>query len=201
MLDEFPATSVLSMPPGMRFAWEVMTPDEEMDLVALMEGSGLRYYAADPDNPRSSTSYGWKYDFRDDSFIACAPIPDGLKSLAAKAAAFAGIAAEDLAECLLNRYEEGAIIQWHLDKPVWEHVIGVSLGSATDMRFRKPLADGHAYATARLDPRSLYLLSGEARWTYQHSLPPMEGTRWSITFRSFSQEGLRLLDRAGERLG
>jgi alkylated DNA repair protein (DNA oxidative demethylase) len=45
-----------------------------------------------------------------------------------------------------------------------------------------------------LAPRSMYLLAGDARYVWQHSLPPMQGTRWSITFRSFSAEGLRRLE-------
>jgi hypothetical protein len=47
-----------------------------------------------------------------------------------------------------------------------------------------------------LPPRSIYLLTGEARLAYQHSLPPAEGRRWSITFRSFSPEGMAMRERA-----
>lgn len=183
-----------STPPGLKLAYEIMTPREEAELIELTQASGLSYYAYDAANPRSSTSYGWKYDFSTDGFVACAPLPEGLRALAETAAAFAGVAPGDLAECLLNRYEPGAIIQWHVDKPVWEHVVGVSLGAAAVMQFRKPTADGYELACAELLPRSMYLLSGEARHDFQHSLPPMQGTRWSITFRSLSDEGRKLRD-------
>jgi len=38
------------------------------------------------------------------------------------------------------------------------------------------------------------MLSGEARHVFEHSLLPLEQTRWSITFRSYSEEGRRLRD-------
>lgn len=179
-------------PPGLKLAEEVITPAEEAELIALMEASGLSYYAYDPGNPRSSTSLGWKYDFQKDSFIPCAPITQELKPLAARAAAFAGLASADFAECLLNRYEPGAVIQPHLDKQVWEHVIGVSLGEPATMVFRHP--DSGEERPVLLRPRSMYVLADDARYVWQHSLPPMQGTRYSITFRTFSAEGLRRLE-------
>jgi alkylated DNA repair dioxygenase AlkB len=45
-----------------------------------------------------------------------------------------------------------------------------------------------------LPPRSIYLLAGDARYAWRHSLQPVRGTRWSVTFRSFSAEGLRRLE-------
>jgi alkylated DNA repair dioxygenase AlkB len=182
----------IATPPGLKLAQDVLTPAEEADLIALIEASGLAYSAYDPGNTRSSTSYGWKYDFANDSFVPCKPMPEGFRAIADKAAAFAGLVYKDFAECLLNRYEPGAVIQPHLDKPVWEHVVGVSLGVPTTMVFREP-ASGEE-RPVELPPRSIYVLAGDARHVWQHSLPPMQGTRHSITFRSFSAEGLRRLE-------
>jgi alkylated DNA repair dioxygenase AlkB len=182
----------IATPPGLKLAQDVVTPAEETALMALIEASGLAYSAYDPGNTRSSASYGWKYDFANDSFVPCAPIPEDFRAIADKAAAFAGLAYDDFAECLLNRYELGAVIQPHLDKPVWEHVIGVSLGVPTTMVFHEPGSDEER--PVELPPRSMYLLAGDARHVWQHSLPPMQGTRYSITFRSFSAEGLRRLE-------
>lgn len=184
-----------SMPPGLRLAREIMTPEQEAELIALIEGTALSYYAVDPDNPRSSISFGWKYDFRNDSFIPCAPMPEGLRGICETAARFAGVEPDAFAECLINRYEPGAIIQPHCDKPVWELVIGISLGSAAVMTFSKPAELGGESIDIPMPPRSLYLMAGEARHVYRHSLPPVPATRWSITLRTFSDEGLRLRDR------
>lgn len=182
------------MPPELKLACEIMTPAQERALIALIEKSGLAYSPYDPGNSRSSASYGWKYDFANDGFLPCAPMPEGFAAIAASAAAFADVAVADLAECLLNRYEAGAIIQPHFDKPVWEHVIGISLGSAATMEFRRETEEGWEHASAELPPRSMYLLAGETRHVWQHALPPVAQTRWSITFRTFSEEGARLLE-------
>ena len=45
-----------------------------------------------------------------------------------------------------------------------------------------------------------YLLADDARFVSQHSLPPMGGTRYSITFRTFSAEGLRRLEACAEEI-
>jgi DNA oxidative demethylase len=181
-----------SPPPGLKLAQNVMTPADEAALIALIEASGLSYSAYDPGNRRSSASFGWKYDFQKDTFVPCAAIPEGFRAIAGKAADFAGLICEDFAECLLNRYEPGAVIQPHLDKPVWEHVIGVSLGAPATMVFRHQ--DSGEERRVALPPRSIYQLAGDARHIWQHSLPPVEGTRYSITFRTFSAEGLRRLE-------
>jgi len=34
------------------------------------------------------------------------------------------------------------------------------------------------------EPRSAYLLSGPARTTWEHSIPPVTSLRYSITFRN-----------------
>jgi alkylated DNA repair dioxygenase AlkB len=175
----------------LKIAYDAVTPAEEKDLIALIEASGLSYPTYDAGNRRSSTSYGWKYDYSSDRFVPCPPMHQGFRRIAETAAAFAGVEPEDLAECLLNRYEPGAIIQSHLDKPVWDHVIGISLGTRVTMNFRRKVDGLYEYADAELPPRSMYLLADDARYVFEHSLPPMEGTRWSITFRTFSDEGLR----------
>ncbi|MBW8754507.1 MAG: alpha-ketoglutarate-dependent dioxygenase AlkB [Sphingomonadales bacterium] len=186
------------LPPGLKLARDVMTSAEEAALIERIEASGLAYYAYDPGNPRSSTSFGWKYDFQSDRFVPCAAIPEGFSAIADRAAEFAGLACDDFAECLLNRYEPGAVIQPHCDKPVWEHVIGISLGAPATMVFRHQ--DSGEERPVALPPRSIYLLADDARYVWQHSLPPMQSTRYSITFRTFSAEGLRRLEQCSAEI-
>ena len=89
---------------------------------------------------------------------------------------------------MLIRYDPGAGIGWHKDRPVFEHVIGVSLGNPANLRFRRRRPGGFDRFAASLAPRSVYHLSGEARHQWEHSIAPMEVPRWSITFRSLSDE-------------
>ena len=106
-----------------------------------------------------------------------------------RAAAFAKLPDEELVQALLIRYNPGAGIGWHRDRPVFEHVVGISLGVPATMRFRQRREAGFSRASAPLAPRSVYQLSGEARHRWEHSIAEMETTRWSITFRSLSAKG------------
>ena len=140
---------------------------------------------------RKTKTYGWRYDFDDASFAPAEPIPEWLHPVRAKAAQLAGIAPEDFANVLLARYDPGAGIGWHRDRPQFEDVVGISLGSPATMRFRQRTPDGFRRAKVQLEPRSAYLLSGEVRQEWEHSIAPGGKLRFSITFRSLSQRGRR----------
>ncbi len=93
---------------------------------------------------------------------------------------------------LLIQYDPGAGIGWHKDRPVFENVVGLSLGSEAAMRFRRRIDTGFERQSVPLAPRSIYHLSGEVRHGWEHSIAPMDVPRWSITFRSLSDKGRRL---------
>jgi alkylated DNA repair dioxygenase AlkB len=87
---------------------------------------------------------------------------------------------------LINKYEPGAPIGWHRDRPVFAEVVGVSLLAPCPFRLRLRLPEGgFLRRTVTLAPRSAYLLSGPARTLWEHSIPPAEALRYSITFRNF----------------
>jgi DNA oxidative demethylase len=130
----------------------------------------------------------WRYDFDTASFGPAEQIPDWLLPLREKAAGFARLTPDDLLQALVIRYDSGAAIGWHRDRPVFEHFIGVSLGAPATMRFRRRRPGGFDRASALLAPRSIYHLAGEARHEWEHSIAEMEVTRWSITFRSLSKK-------------
>jgi alkylated DNA repair dioxygenase AlkB len=140
---------------------------------------------------RKTQSFGWRYDFDDASFRPAEPLPDWLLPLRHKAADFAGVAPDEFAHVLLARYDPGAGIGWHRDRSVFERVIGVSLGSPATLRFRRRTPSGFERATLEVHPRSAYLLAGEVRHDWEHSIAPGERLRFSITFRTLSDLGQR----------
>lgn len=141
---------------------------------------------------RKTQSFGWRYDFDDASFAPADPIPGWLQPVRAKAAAFAGVKPDDFVHVLLARYDPGAGIGWHRDRDVFEQVVGISLHSPATLRFRQRTASGFRRASVPLEPGSAYLLSGESRWEWEHSISPGEQLRFSITFRTLSEKGLRI---------
>jgi alkylated DNA repair dioxygenase AlkB len=68
-------------------------------------------------------------------------------------------------------------------------VIGVSLLGPCRLRFRRDTSDERESATATLDGRSAYVLTGAARWHWQHSIPPARHWRYSVTFRTLCADG------------
>jgi DNA oxidative demethylase len=177
-------------PRGLFVAEALVAPGEEPALIAAIDACGLspfRFHGWL--GKRLSRSYGWCCDFDDGSFVPGDLIPDWLSPARAKAARFAGIAPDHLAQALLLRYDPGAGIGWHRDRPVFEHVVGISLGAPATMRFRR--GGGFERSSLMLAPCAAYHLTGEARHDWEHSIPPVAAARWSLTFRSLSEEGRR----------
>jgi len=175
---------------GLAQAEAFVTKSEEKALIASidrLELSPFRFHGWL--GKRLTASFGWRYDFDDASFARTDSIPKWLLPLRERVAQFAHLSPDELVQALLIRYDPGAGIGWHRDRPVFEHVIGVSLGAPATMRFRRRKPGGFDRASAALPPRSIYHLSGEARHQWEHSIAEMAVTRWSITFRSLSEEG------------
>ena len=141
---------------------------------------------------RKTQSFGWRYDFEDASFAPTEPIPDWLQPLREMAAAFAGLQPGDFVHVLLARYDPGAGIGWHRDRDVFEKVVGISLGTPATLRFRRRTPSGFQRANLEVMPRSAYLLAGEARHDWEHSISPGQSLRFSITFRTLSDKGRRI---------
>jgi alkylated DNA repair protein (DNA oxidative demethylase) len=82
-------------------------------------------------------------------------------------------------------YPPGSTIGWHRDAPMFgPEVVGVSLAAACRRRFQRGKGEGRRVAEVTLEPRSAYVLSGAARFAWQHSIPPTRALRYSITFRT-----------------
>jgi alkylated DNA repair dioxygenase AlkB len=138
---------------------------------------------------RKTQSFGWRYDFDDASFTPGEPIPDWLLPVRVRAASFAGMRPEEFVQALVARYDPGAGIGWHRDRDVFENVVGISLSVPATLRFRQRIPTGFRRASLEVAPRSAYLLSGEARHDWEHSISPGKALRFSITFRSLSDKG------------
>jgi hypothetical protein len=175
---------------GLSQAGGIVTPAEERALIAGVNAAELlpfRFYGWL--GKRLTISYGWHYDFDDASFAPSEAIPDWLLPFREKAAQFAGLQPGELVQALLIRYDPGAGIGWHRDRPMFEHVLGISIGAPATMRFRRRMPGGFDRASLCLEPRSIYHLTGEARHQWEHSIAAMAVPRWSITFRSLSLKG------------
>ena len=179
-----PAAPVL---PGLSFAPELVSAEEERALIAGIDASGLAPFRFQGWlGKRLTSSFGWAYDFDKGRLAEAAPMPDFLLPVRTRAAAFAGLEADVLVHALLIRYDPGAGIGWHRDRPQFEHVVGISLGAEAVMRFRRRRERGFDRVAVPLPARSVYHLTGDARHAWEHSIAPMDDARWSVTFRSLA---------------
>ena len=178
---------------GLRYDEELITAAEEQDLLIRLESLDLapfRFHGWLGN--RKTRSFGWRYDFDNASFTPGEPIPDWLLPLRDRAAAFGRLDPEDLVHALVARYDPGAGIGWHRDRDVFEEVVGISLGAPATLRFRRRTETGFGRTSLQVAPGSAYLLSGQARHDWEHSISPGQELRYSITFRSLSDKGRQI---------
>jgi len=111
--------------------------------------------------------------------------PGHLHPPRARAAAWIGCSADDFTHALIAQYPPGSRLGWHRDVPDFELVVGISPVGACRMRFRHyPPCFREKSIALESEPRSIYRLQDEARWEWQHSVPPMHALRYSITLRT-----------------
>ena len=173
--------------PGLSFTEDLITPAEEealIDRIGMLDLSPFRFQGWT--GKRMTRTFGWRYDFDDRSFAPVDPLPDWLLPMRDRAAAFADIPADDFVHALVTRYDPGAPIGWHRDRPQFGEVVGISLCSHATLRFRRRMKSGFQRASLELAPRSAYLLSGEVRRDWEHSIAPAQRLRFSTTFRTLS---------------
>jgi alkylated DNA repair dioxygenase AlkB len=174
-----------ALPEGFRYRKDFLSADRENELLEHMQGLAFREFEFHGFlGRRRVLFFGWRYGFGTGGLQEAEPIPDFLLKLRERAAAFAGLAPDDLPHVLLTEYRPGAPIGWHRDKAVFGDVIGISLLSPCVFRFRRKQGPRWERASLVAEPRSAYLLRGPSRTEWEHSIPAVERLRYSITFRS-----------------
>jgi alkylated DNA repair protein (DNA oxidative demethylase) len=172
-----------TLPPGFLLVPELLSTDEETALLSRL--ATLRF---DPivlhgrRARRTARHYGRDYDYARRVPSAGEALPPWLDEIRRHVAPLAKVAPEELAEALVQHYPEGSTIGWHRDAPAFDIVVGISLRGRCRMRFRR--IGSSESREAVMQPRSAYILRDEVRWEWQHSIPPTQQERYSITFRT-----------------
>lgn len=149
------------------------------------------------DLKRRVQHYGFKYDYRKrkvDMSMHLGRLPDWLERLSQKLHKD-GYMPEVADQVIVNEYRPGQGISAHIDcEPCFKDtIVSLSLGSSCVMDFTNKL-DKTQKIPVWLAPRSLVVLSGEARYGWLHSIAARKydewkgekrdrGTRVSLTFR------------------
>lgn len=180
------------LPEGFEYRAELVSLEEEAELLEHFRELDFREYEFHGYlGKRRVVSFGLNYDPNESTVPSTADIPGFLLPLRQKAADFAELAPAELQQALVTEYTPGAAIGWHRDRPAYRDVIGVSFSSSCRFRFRCKRGGSWERASLIVEPRSVYLLRGPARTEWQHSIPPAERLRYSVTFRSMRSRPIK----------
>jgi alkylated DNA repair dioxygenase AlkB len=176
------------LPEGFKYQPDIISPEEEGELLEWIRELPFKEFEFHGFvGKRRVVSYGWRYNFSERTVQKADDIPAWLLPLREAAAEFAAVEPASLQQVLVTEYAPGAAIGWHRDKAVFGDVIGVSLVSSCVFRLRRKVGATWERASLQAEPRSAYLLRGPSRTEWEHSIPPVDTLRYSITFRNFRE--------------
>lgn len=148
------------------------------------------------DLKRRVQHYGYKYDYKARTVtpeLYLGPLPGWMMPLANRLH-LNGLFSTTPDQAIINEYQPGQGISAHVDcVPCFgSEIASLSLGSACVMEFTHP---HHNRQTKVLEPCSLFILTGAARYDWQHCIPARKSDvigcikinrarRVSITFRN-----------------
>jgi alkylated DNA repair dioxygenase AlkB len=190
-LFEFPA----EVPDGFIYRRNFISEAEEHELIREIRKLHLtpfRYYQFT--GKRRTASFGWQYEFGKSEITTAPDMPTFLLPIRTRAGKLFDIDPNSLTQTSIIEYSTGSPIGWHRDIPHFGVVVGISLGAACRMRFRKnnrvraKNSNRGEILSIDLQPRSIYLMSGASREIWQHSIPPVKELRYSIMMRTVRGE-------------
>ncbi len=179
------------VPDGFIYRQNFISEAEEQDLIREIQKIPLapfKYYQFT--GKRRTASFGWQYEFGASEITAAPEMPPFLLPVRTHAANAFNIDPNSLIQMSIIEYSTGSPIGWHRDIPHFGVVVGISLGAACRMRFRKysrvrsKKLNCDEILSIELQPRSVYLMSGASREIWQHSIPPVKELRYAIMMRT-----------------
>jgi alkylated DNA repair dioxygenase AlkB len=177
-------------PQGFEYYAEFLGTQEERDLLKEVEGlpfNDVRMHGVVA--KRRVFHFGLVYGYDSWKLTPGPPLPEFLLPLRDRIAPLLACQPDDVAEILVTKYPPGAGIGWHRDAPMFgPAVVGISLLGPCRFRFQRRTGSLRETFEELLEPRSAYVLSGEARSGWQHSIPATKGLRYSITLRTLKSK-------------
>ena len=177
------------LPPGLLYIPHLITEIEERILLdrlhALPESSWETIRMRGVTARRTMLCYGRSYVSSTRRLVDASPLPDFILPVRDRCEAQVDLAPGSLEQVIVTRYPEGAGIGSHADaKCFGEVILSLSLRSHAVMVFERA---GQPKQKVDLAPRSLLVITGEARWEWKHSIPGVKTLRYSVTMRTLAR--------------
>lgn len=173
--------------PGLRYVPEYLDSETHDRLLAAVD---LQPWLTSADH--GVQIYGYNYNHTKRAAIRIGDLPAWAADLGGRLCRD-GLLPRMPDQMVANDYRPGSGIFAHVDQAVLGDVVAsVSLGSTCVMRFSHGVSG--QVEELLLEPRSVLVLSGEARWAWQHAIPARAVDTWqneewprsrrvSLTFR------------------
>ncbi|WP_256009624.1 alpha-ketoglutarate-dependent dioxygenase AlkB [Desertivirga xinjiangensis] len=175
-------------PKGFSYFPEFISVTEEDQLLQAISESNLHAFVFQGYEARRKVeSFGYDWNFASRTLSKGKEIPTVFKPLIEKVSNLVAIHPTDFAELLLTEYPPGSVINWHRDAPPFDLIAGISLLSDCVFRFKpqdKMKQSRSSLLSFTVKRRSLYVMQGDSRFNWQHSILPVAGKRFSITLRT-----------------
>jgi alkylated DNA repair dioxygenase AlkB len=174
-----------TLPIGFRYYEDAISAGQETELLNFISKLDFQpYVMRGQESRRGIVRFGHDYGPIGGTHHIVQPMPLALIKLRAIAAEQIGVDAEEFVASVVTSYPPGATIGWHSDMTQFGPLVfGISLASSCLFKFR-PKNDRKKNFKIILEPRSLYVMEGEVRSNWEHSIPPVKTQRYSITFRT-----------------
>ena len=176
------------LPPGFIYYPDFLSKEEESTLISTCEKLELHNLIFQGfEAKRRVESYGYNYNFDKRSITKGLAIPSELEFVIDKAAQKLAMEKEEFEQVLVTEYPVGSVINWHRDAPPFDIIAGISLLSDCTFRLRpydKSKQGRGAIRSLTVKRGSLYIMQGESRSEWEHSIAPVKKMRYSITLRS-----------------
>jgi alkylated DNA repair dioxygenase AlkB len=174
--------------PGLRYIPEYIDAATHDDLLTKVSARQWK----DIPGQRRMQFYGYTYDYLSRSIKRTGKLPPWAQQIARRIHED-GLSPRTPPQLAVNDYAPGQGIFAHVDADIFDDVVVISLGSPCVMDF----ADSTSDDTARLllEPKSVLVLSGDARYRWKHGIAAKASDEWngqsiqrgrrvSLTFRN-----------------
>ncbi len=175
-------------PSGFHYSPDFLTVEEEQALrneILKIDLHVFNFHGYEA--KRKVASFGYDYSFENQSLAKGKEIPPAFNLLIQKVATKLDIHTNNFAELLITEYPIGSVINWHRDAFPFDVIVGISLLSDCTFRLRphdKAKQRRNTTLSFPVRRRSFYVIKGEVRIDWEHSISPVKDRRYSITLRT-----------------